>query len=96
MDLFWEMACWHGLAKLRLHSETTVQVLEAFTTTLGKATRDFAAACRDRDTRELPHEENARGRRELRLRAQGKEPGPTTGKKTKKLNLCTFKDLSMK
>lgn len=92
LNLFWELACWHALAKLRLHSETTVQILEAFTTTLGKATRVFATACEDYDTRELPSEEAARGRRELRLRMKSKAPASRARPKTKKLNISTFKD----
>ena len=96
LDLFWELSCWHALAKLRLHTETTLSILERFTETFGAATRRFAAACDDIDTRELPNEEAARGRREVNLAAKGKKStkkvsGIVTGSKQKKLNLSTFK-----
>ena len=39
LDLFWELASWHALAKLRLHTETTFDILDAFTFTLGKIGR---------------------------------------------------------
>jgi len=41
MDLLFELATWHGLAKLRLHTESTVQALENSTTRLGIALRKF-------------------------------------------------------
>lgn len=64
--LLWTYACWHALAKSRVHTETTVEILEDFTRTLGQTTRQFATACDSLDTRELPSEEAARGRREAR------------------------------
>lgn len=95
LDFLWEAASRHALAKLRLHSETTVRILEASTNTLGKATRDFAAACDDLNTRELPSEDAARGRREdaraSRGDAKGKAPLKSGGSKRKTLNLKTFK-----
>jgi len=39
--LLFEFATWHGLAKLRLHTETTVVDLENSTTRLGKLLRLF-------------------------------------------------------
>ncbi|PSR75279.1 hypothetical protein PHLCEN_2v9224 [Hermanssonia centrifuga] len=62
------------------------RILEQATTNLGKATRQFAAACANIDTRELPKEEAARGRREA---VMGKTVA--IGKKQKRLNLATFK-----
>jgi hypothetical protein len=72
LDLLWECACWHALAKLRLHTETTVRLLESFTMTLGCATRRFGAACKDVDTKELPGEKAAQGRHKVALAKQGK------------------------
>ena len=37
MDLLFELATWHALAKLRLHTESTVVALEHSTQRLGKA-----------------------------------------------------------
>ncbi|PSR74642.1 hypothetical protein PHLCEN_2v9671, partial [Hermanssonia centrifuga] len=87
LDLLWDLAVWHALAKLRLHTDSTLRVLEKATTYLGSSVRRFARACDDIDTRELPHEEAARGRRQT---AKGKGT-TTTGKKRKTLNLQTSK-----
>lgn len=71
-NLIFELANWHALAKLRLHTEDTLQLLAAATRTLGKALRVFRnETCERYDTRELPKEEAARGRREAALRAKG-------------------------
>ena len=39
MDLLFELAMWHALAKLRLHTKSTVHALETLTTRLGAALR---------------------------------------------------------
>lgn len=55
---------WHALAKLRLHTETTLYDLENSTTRLGKILRKFKSeVCPQYDTKELPSEESARVRR---------------------------------
>ncbi|KAF8165838.1 hypothetical protein B0H34DRAFT_856090 [Crassisporium funariophilum] len=64
VDLLFELATWHGLAKLCLHTESTVCALETSTERLGDALRQFAATtCEVYLTYELPSEEAARGRR---------------------------------
>ncbi|THG95202.1 hypothetical protein EW026_g6403 [Hermanssonia centrifuga] len=85
LDLLWDLAVWHALAKLRLHTDTSLSILDQATTNVGTSVRRFARACANIDTRELPREEAARGRREV---AKGKV---VAGKKQKKLNLQTFK-----
>jgi len=63
-ETYLELATWHGLAKLRLHTESTVRALETSTKRLGDALRQFAATtCEVYLTYELPSEEAARGRR---------------------------------
>ena len=70
-----ELATWHGLAKLRLHTETTVQDLENSTARLGDLLRDFQkTVCPEYDTYDLPTEEAARSRRQVRKTAA---PPPT-------------------
>jgi hypothetical protein len=55
---------WHALAKLRLHTETTVYDLENSTTRLGKILRKFKSeVCPQYETKDLPSEEAARVRR---------------------------------
>ena len=78
MDLLFELATWHFLAKLRLHTESTVTALETSTTRLGAAFRKFTSiTCEAYVTRALPSEEAAQGRRQAAL-AQKKA---TSGKK---------------
>jgi len=63
-QLLFELSTWHGLAKLRLHTEGTVNDLEHSTTRLGKVLREFKKeVCSAYKTTELPAEEAARVRR---------------------------------
>ena len=69
--LLFEMATWHGLAKLRLHTETTVIDLENSTTRLGNILRVFQSdICPYYQTQDLPSEEAARGRRQAAAAAK--------------------------
>ena len=40
-DLLFTLAFWHGYAKLRLHSDSSVRVLEGATTVFGNLIREF-------------------------------------------------------
>ena len=76
MDLLFELATWHALAKLRLHTESTVCTLETLTTQLGTALQKFQSTiCAEFETRDLPSEEAARGRRKA-AKAKAKAPEP--------------------
>jgi hypothetical protein len=67
LDLLFEMAHWHGLAKLRMHHDLTLDVLESVTVSLGKLLRSFSdATCPAFATKELRREADARTRRESR------------------------------
>jgi hypothetical protein len=104
-ELLFELATWHGLAKLRLHTELSTCALEVSTTRLGSDLRRFeSVTCEAFDTRELPSEEAARGRR---MAALAKKRGPSRGrvakssdaastkpkkrKRKKRFNLSTYK-----
>ncbi|ETW82715.1 hypothetical protein HETIRDRAFT_315304, partial [Heterobasidion irregulare TC 32-1] len=99
MDLLFELATWHALAKLRLHTDTTLTFFEQVTTSLGVLIRKFVlVTCAHFDTKELPSEEAARGRREAAIAqktAQTTSVSPAvrqpTGPKRKVLNLATYK-----
>ncbi|KAF8348460.1 hypothetical protein F5887DRAFT_880115, partial [Amanita rubescens] len=99
LDLLYELATWHALAKLRLHTETTLKALGASTKRLGNALREFKkVTCDAYITKELPSEEASRGRREAALRAnlpqvsRGSSTRPSAGgKREKKFNLSTYK-----
>jgi hypothetical protein len=72
MQLLFTCAHWHGLAKLRLHSDLTLDILDDVTTILGERFRHFQRdICPSYATRELPREANARRRR----RKNANEPG---------------------
>jgi len=56
--LLFELATWHGLAKLRQHTETTVRDLENSTSRLGNMLRKFQEdVCTMYQTFDLPSEE---------------------------------------
>ena len=77
-DLLFTLCLWHAYAKLRLHTASTVDSLSAATTTLGAQLRNFQTrVCSHFETRELPREEAARGRRTAAMTARG---GGTTGR----------------
>ena len=69
--LLFELLTWHGLAKLRLHTESSVINLENSTTRLGDLLRKFSeAVCPAYATKELPPEEAARVRRKAAAAAK--------------------------
>ena len=100
MDLLFEMATWHFLAKLRLHTESTLPSLNKSTTRLGTTLRKFnSVTCDAYVTKDLPSEEAARGRREAALSQKkemnSKQPSKPSVTSTspweRKLNLSSYK-----
>jgi hypothetical protein len=104
--LLFEAATFHGLAKLRLHTETTVTDLEHSLTRLGDGLRAFQkTVCPAYKTADLPAEEAARIRRQANAakkadakgkgKAKAKAPvNPPKGGGTRRLrnfNLDTYK-----
>ncbi len=78
MKLLYRMAEWHGFAKLRMHTDFTLDHLEELTKELGLLMRQFRdLSCSHFQTVELPREVEARKRREQR--AQAKKPPTSTG-----------------
>ncbi|PPR00724.1 hypothetical protein CVT26_012318 [Gymnopilus dilepis] len=75
MDLLYELATWHSLAKLRLHTDSTLDALANSATRLGSVLRKFeSTTCAEFTTKELPSEEAKRGRRKA---AKAKKKGQT-------------------
>jgi hypothetical protein len=93
MTLLYRTAEWHAFAKLRLHTESTLQHLERLTMELGQLMRKFRDTTQSAFvTFELPKETKARKRRQNS--GKGKEKaaaGNASGKKSKILNLFTYK-----
>lgn len=95
------MAHWHGLAKLRLHSDFTLRIMDDVTSAVGRQFHAFkATVCLAYDTSELPQETDARTRRQNRQAANAKcapvgnvEPGTLVKnvRRKKKFNLQTYK-----
>ena len=64
MDLLFVLAHWHALAKLRQHTDLSLDVLESVTDHLSKILKEFqATTCAAYDTRELKREKTARTRK---------------------------------
>ena len=60
--LLFEMATWHGLAKLHLHTDTTIMNLETSSTRLCDLLQKFKMeVCSAFNTQDLPLEEAVRG-----------------------------------
>ena len=103
--LLFELATWHGLAKLRLHTDTTLTNLENSSTRLGNLLRKFKNdICSAYITKDLPSEEAARGRRQAakaqktaeagNLKAAGQATGnalPAKKSKLRTFNMETYK-----
>jgi hypothetical protein len=98
--LLFELATWHGLAKLRQHTETNVHDLENSTVRLGNLLRSFQQdVCSQYQTFDLPSEEAARARRKaaaakkdgvVASKGKGKESAAGS-RKLRKFNLNTYK-----
>lgn len=100
LDLLFELARWHALAKLRIHTDQTIELLATATKTLTSAIRRFIReTCEAFDTKELKKEAAARGRRTAALVARGAsrsakgkaDAAAGTTPKQKKFNLATYK-----
>jgi len=57
LKLLFDLAHWHSLAKLRMHTEATLELLSQATIALGNGMREFQAkTCSAFATHELEHE----------------------------------------
>ncbi|KAI0316147.1 hypothetical protein OF83DRAFT_1128468 [Amylostereum chailletii] len=95
-DMLFDLATWHAYAKLRLHTDTTLEFFREVTTSVGESVRRFQKeTCLVFDTRELPHETAARGRRQAALqKVQPTSTSPAPVKLSrahKAFNLSTYK-----
>ena len=98
-------AHWHGLAKLRIHSDLTLDVLDEVTTSLGTGFRHFQdRICPAYNSKELPRETDARHRRRQKEASRQRRPNAHVKKKAKldrdaprkkKFNLQTYKHHSL-
>ncbi|KAI5896414.1 uncharacterized protein SCHCODRAFT_01150321 [Schizophyllum commune H4-8] len=76
LDLLYIMNYWNALASLRVHTSSTVRILDDLTTELGKALRYFAdVTCSHFETRETEKELGKRKRAEARRAATATASG---------------------
>ncbi|KAG6818921.1 hypothetical protein H0H93_000270 [Arthromyces matolae] len=100
MKLLYRTAEWHALAKARMHTDTTLNLLEELTTEFGKLLRQFRdLTCSEFNTVELPGEAAARIRR-IASTQSDQPPSTTTNsgpqpqvqtRRTRTLNLNLYK-----
>jgi hypothetical protein len=92
-DLLFVLAHWHGLAKLRMHTDYTLNDLSKNTTSFGDQLRLFATTtCTNYNTFELPREASARRRRKPK-KSQGdvQDTSAPVAHRTKQFNMETYK-----
>lgn len=72
LKLIFRLSHWHGLAKLRLHSDLTLDILDTETTYLGDALRTFKnKTCAAFQTREFKREVDSRKKKAVKKTAPG-------------------------
>lgn len=91
LDLIFVLATWHALAKLGIHTDTTLRLLDTATTALGAGLRYFVGVtCPNFKTVETNAKYSKRCRRRT-ANAASKEPPQSTGRQEKTLSLKTIK-----
>ena len=98
LDVLFKLASWHAFAKLRIHTDITLDMFQATTESLTASIRHFLrTTCEAYVTQELPKEAAARGRRKAALASKGSSGGSvasgkaSAGPKVKKLSFKTYK-----
>ncbi|EIW80114.1 hypothetical protein CONPUDRAFT_58371, partial [Coniophora puteana RWD-64-598 SS2] len=96
LDLLFELGKWHLLAKLCLHTDDTIELLEHTTISLGASARKFQAeVCPSYDTRKIPSETSAHGHRAVtkiaNLKGKARKTNVAQSSKRKVLNFDTYK-----
>ncbi|KAG2339571.1 hypothetical protein BDR05DRAFT_891592, partial [Suillus weaverae] len=95
IDLLFMMSHWHGLAKLCMHSDLTLDILNQQTTDLGEQFRLFKdKVCPSYQTQELDREVGARScwqAKEVANRGENDVPGPKQPQRKKSFNFSTYK-----
>jgi hypothetical protein len=92
MKLLYRTAEWHAFAKLRMHTDSTLEHLDVLTKEFGCLMRQFRdLTCSQFRTAELPREVAARNRQQQRDQATGRVPSALSESGFKTLNLATIK-----
>lgn len=81
LNMLFALAEFHAFAKMCLHTERTLELFEKSIKTLGEAVRKFeTVTCTAYDTKELPRETAARGRREAAAAAKTGDKTSASGR----------------
>ena len=94
LELLYLLCHWHGLAKLRLHTNETLQIMDDVTSSLGNTLRKFGSnTCAAFSTHELKREALCRHCRKTQAHSSVKSTltNSTTARQPKTLNLRTYK-----
>lgn len=94
MTLLYRAAEWHALAKLRMHTEKTLDYMETLTYEFGKLMRQFQDLSNNSfQTYETDRETTARYRRKEKeaVAAGASQQKENSGRRRKFLNLLTYK-----
>lgn len=91
--LIFRLAEWHALAKLRLHTDETLALLDQALRRLSAQVRRFQrVTCAAFETKELPQESAQRQRRELNEVQSGRRQRPARSSPlSKSFNINTYK-----
>jgi len=91
-SLLYQFAQWHALTKLRIHSESTVVLLEETFKKLSRMLQKFQCyTCAAFNAVELPKEKAARQRKAAQHSGTNNTIPESSGVKPKKFNLGTYK-----
>ncbi|KAL1658005.1 hypothetical protein GGF50DRAFT_68113, partial [Schizophyllum commune] len=78
LDLLFDLGWWHGLAKLHLHTDSTLASLEHATVELGRSIRQLELISQEYATCELPKEKRARIQRQQKKDSKAVGPARRT------------------
>ena len=91
LRLLFDLAYWHGLAKLRLHTDRTLEILSEATMSVGDSFRSFEQeTCTAFETQELKREQAARQRREAKQAVISGVAPKSDSRKKKHFNMKTY------
>ena len=92
LTLLFTCAHWHALAKLRMHTDETLTLLDSITGRLGRGLRRFQQkTCAAFDTQELKREVERRQCRKLKSTGNSTAATPQATQRKKTFNLQTYK-----
>lgn len=92
LNLLFALSTWHALAKLRLHTNTTLRLLREATVDIGNLLRKFSdTVCPAYTTKDLPREAEARARKARKTDSTSLNTTASTATKLRSFNMNTYK-----